>query len=269
MTEIKRGDLITLGAHRLMCGDATLADDVAALFKGERAAVVITSPPYLHQRAYGRPIGDWDELMRKAFGAIPAADECQILVNLGLVHREREWVPYWDGWIEWMRTQGWLRFAWYVWDQGAGMPTDPAKGRLWQAHEFVFHFAKNIVAPCKIADCASAGRRGPNTAQRSPNGAVRNMTTVGAVGDHKPLDSVLRIPRYGQSDGHPAPFPSGLPELLLKSWPLGIVYDPFGGSGTTLLAAQKLGLPCYMMEIEPEYCEIASGRFHQHFPLFA
>jgi DNA modification methylase len=266
---MRRGDVITLGRHRLMCGDATSPDDVAQLFGDRSAHLVITSPPYLAQRTY-QPgiIGDWDELMRGAFGAIPVADDCQVLVNLGLVHRKKEWVPYWDDWIEWMRAQGWLRFAWYVWDQGAGMPGDPAKGRLWSAHEFVFHFTRQNVAPTKTQPTINAGKVRRGAGQRRANGTPRPKHTPGTTDDRKPLDSVLRIPRYGQSDGHPAPFPSGLPEALMTSWPLGLVYDPFGGSGTTLLAAQKVGLPCVMMEIVPEYCEIVVRRFRKEFPLF-
>jgi hypothetical protein len=49
-------------------------------------------------------------------------DDGQVLVNLGLVHRDNEWQPYWQDWLEWMREEGWRRFGLYVWDQGAGMP---------------------------------------------------------------------------------------------------------------------------------------------------
>jgi hypothetical protein len=60
-------------------------------------------------------------------------------VNIGLIHRDGEWVPYWEGWIEWMRSAGWRRFGWYVWDQGWGLPGD-WNGRLAPSHEFIFHF---------------------------------------------------------------------------------------------------------------------------------
>src|SRR5258708_33911939 len=77
--------------------------------------------------------------MEGVFSALPLKAEAQVLVNLGLVHRDGEWLPYWDGWIEWMRTAGWRRFGWYVWDQGPGMP-GVAHGRLASSHEFIFHF---------------------------------------------------------------------------------------------------------------------------------
>ncbi len=52
-----------------------------------------------------------------------------------LVQGDREVLPYWDGWLSWMRNEGWRRFGWYVWDQGAGMPGD-WNGRLSPAFEY-------------------------------------------------------------------------------------------------------------------------------------
>jgi DNA modification methylase len=100
---------------------------------------VITSPPYAQQRDYGGKIANWDALMMGCFGAIPAHEKTQILVNLGQIHRDGEVVPYWEPWRDWMRAEGWRFFGWYVWDQGDGLPGD-WNGRLGPCHEYVFHF---------------------------------------------------------------------------------------------------------------------------------
>jgi len=122
---VRLGDLWHLGDHRLLCGDSTNPSDVARVMAEEAAALCFTSPPYSQQRDYATGgIGDWDALMRGVFAALPMRDDGQVLVNLGLIHKDGEWQPYWQAWIEWMRTQGWRRFGWYVWDQGAGMPGD-------------------------------------------------------------------------------------------------------------------------------------------------
>jgi DNA modification methylase len=63
----------------------------------------------------------------------------QVLVNLGLIHRDNEWQPYWAGWLDWMRARGWRRFGLYTWDQGPGLPGD-WNGRLSPAFELLFHF---------------------------------------------------------------------------------------------------------------------------------
>jgi DNA modification methylase len=95
--------------------------------QGEQATLMFTSPPYAQQRDYGaakEKVGDWDALMQGVFAAAPVTTDAQQLVNLGLVHRDSEWQPYWEGWVEWMRASGWRRLGWYVWDQGPGLPGD-------------------------------------------------------------------------------------------------------------------------------------------------
>lgn len=67
------------------------------------------------------------------------------------------------------------------------------------------------------------------------------------------------------SKAHPAPFPLAIPERLIRyySWTGDIVLDPFMGSGTTLLAAQRCGRRAIGIEIEERYCEIAAKRLAQ------
>lgn len=112
------GDVWVLGRHRIMCGDSTSIDAVDKLMDGQRGDLCFTSPPYAQQRDYGaakEKVGDWDALMQGVFSVIPVKEGAQVLVNLGLVHRDGEWVPYWEGWISWMRDAGWRRFGWYIW----------------------------------------------------------------------------------------------------------------------------------------------------------
>jgi hypothetical protein len=134
------GDVWIMGRHRLMCGDSTNPQHIAQLMAGQEADLCFTSPPYGQQRDYkSGGISDWDALMQGVFSLLPLKHDAQVLVNLGLIHRDGEWLPYWDGWIEWMRAAGWRRFGWYVWDQGFGLPGD-WNGRLAPSHEWVFHF---------------------------------------------------------------------------------------------------------------------------------
>ena len=109
------GEIWALGEHRLICGDATDPAVVARLMDGAQASLMFTSPPYAQQRDYGaakEKVGDWDALMQGVFAAAPVTADAQLLVNLGLVHRDGEWIPYWEGWVAWMRAQGWRRFGW-------------------------------------------------------------------------------------------------------------------------------------------------------------
>lgn len=254
--------------HRLCCGDSTDPETIKRLMGDDRASLCFTSPPYAQQRDYGEKakekVQDWDGLMRGVFGNLSQVmtDDGQVLVNLGLVHRDGEWVPYWDGWIEWMRRQGWRRFGWYVWDQGPGMPGDWG-GRLAPSFEFVWHFNRESLKPEKARECKHAGEAHGGKGQRGVNGEVKQRSHGQApVQSHAIHDSVFRVNRQGAqhgADGHPAPYPIGFPSLAIESWP-GSVFDPFGGSGTTLIAAARLGQRSFLCELEPKFAEIVLRR---------
>jgi len=274
----RTGDVWQLGVHRLICGDSTDPAVVAALMAGDTARLCFTSPPYGQQRDYTQGIADWDALMRGVFANLPMAMDGQVLVNLGLIHRDNEVIPYWDGWLAWMRTNGWRRFGWYVWDQGPGMPGDWA-GRLAPSFEFVFHFNRESRKPNKIVPCKHAGQDshlradGSSTAMRGKDGEVGGWTHAGQpTQDYRIPDSVIRIMRHkgkiGRDIDHPAVFPVALPEhiLLAYSNPGEIVFEPFGGSGTTILAAQKTGRQARAIELAPAYTDVAVKRFQQKHP---
>ena len=273
------GDVWAIGAHRLICGDATDPAVVAALMDGGTARLCFTSPPYGNQREYtSGGIADWDGLMRGVFAHLPMADDGQVLVNLGLIHRDNEVIPYWDAWLGWMRTQGWRRFAWYVWDQGPGMPGDWA-GRFAPSFEFVFHFNRASRKPNKIVPCKHAGQEshlradGSSTAMRSKDGEVGGWTHAGQpTQDTRIPDSVIRVMRHkgkiGQDIDHPAVFPVALPEFVIEAFTDAgdLVFEPFGGSGTTMLAAERSGRISRSVEIAPEYVDVAIKRFQQNHP---
>jgi hypothetical protein len=201
-TRAKAGDLWVIGGvHRLLVGDNTVAANVARLMAGETVGLCFTSPPYAQQRDYGEKakekVQDWHALMCGTFANLPMAPDGQVLVNLGLVHREGEWVPYWDGWIEWMRSQGWRRFAWYVWDQGPGMPGD-WNGRLAPSHEFIWHFNRESVRAEKARECKHAGEAHGGKGQRGADGVVKQRSSGTApVQSHAIHDSVFRVNRQG------------------------------------------------------------------------
>jgi DNA modification methylase len=266
----KSGDIWALGKHRLCCGDATDPAAVARLMQSDQAALMFTSPPYAQQRDYGaakEKVGDWDALMQGVFAAAPVTADAQLLVNLGLVHRDSEWQPYWEGWVEWMRASGWRRFGWYVWDQGPGLPGD-WNGRLAPSHEFIFHFNRAPRKPHKTVESKHAGEILGGGGLRGADGAVHRKTGFGnAIQSHRIPDSVFRIMRHkgglGAAGSHPAVFPVALVEAVLTAFtdPGDLIYEPFCGSGTQLVAAERAGRRCFAMELDPAYCDVAVRRW--------
>jgi DNA modification methylase len=267
-------DLWLLGEHRLLCGDSTDAASVARVMGADRAALLFTSPPYGNQRDYTTGgVSDWDALMQGVFRHLPAilAPAGQVLVNLGLIHREGEWQPYWQGWLDWMRAQGWRRFGLYAWDQGPGLPGD-WNGRLAPAFELVFHFNREARQANKIVPCKWAGTPNKGSGLRAADGEVKAYTHIGLpVQEMRIPDSVLRITRHkgrGIETEHPAVFPVALPEFLMRAYTDEgeVVFEPFAGSGTTIVAGQRAGRRVCAIEVAPAYVDLAIARWRMLHP---
>ena len=269
------GDIWLLGEHRLACGDSTNRSTVARVMATDRAALLFTSPPYGNQRDYTTGgVSDWDALMQGVFAHLDGAlrRDAQVLVNLGLIHREGEWQPYWQGWLDWMRAQGWRRFGLYAWDQGPGLPGD-WNGRLAPAFEFVFHFNREPRRPNKIIPCRWAGHvNSEKGGLRAKDGTVGEWQHAGqGVQETRIPDSVLRITRHkarGIETEHPAVFPVALPDFLMRAYADegDIVFEPFAGSATTILAGQRTGRRVRAIELAPAYVDLAIARWRMLHP---
>lgn len=264
------GDLWVLGQHRVLCGDSTDPAAVERLMAGERADMLFTSPPYAQQRDYGvakEKVTHWDALMQGVFAAAPVKEGAQILVNLGLVHRNNEWLPYWEKWIAWMRESGWRSFGWYVWDQGPGLPGD-WNGRLAPSHEFIFHFNRQPRKPNKAVESKHAGKVLGGGGLRGADGSIKRKTGAGqSIQTHRIPDSVFRVMRHkgglGEAGNHPAVFPVALVEEALAAYSKegDVLYEPFCGSGTQVVAAEKMGRHCFGIDIDPAYVDVAVRRW--------
>ena len=263
------GDVWLLGRHRLMCGDSTSIDAVDKLMAGQKADLCFTSPPYAQQREYKKEISDWDGLMNGVFAALPVKDGAQILVNLGLVHEKGRVNAYWDAWLDFMDANGWPLFGWYVWDKGFGLPGN-WNGRLAPAHEFIFHFSKGGNKPAnKWVDKKpeNIGKIKHGTGVRRKDGTMSGISSPeSGAQPTKIMDSVIRISphmaRHG-SNTHPAMFPVALCEAMYKSYAKAgdWAFEPFNGSGTSIIACEGMGMNCAAMELAPEYADVAVKRW--------
>ena len=270
---VRAGDLWLLGDHRLLCGDSTDPAMVARVMAGDTASLCFTSPPYGQQRAYTTGgISDWDALMQGVFAMLPMAPDGQVLVNLGPIHRDNEWQPYWQEWLGWMTSQGWRRFGWYVWDQGPDLPGD-WNGRLAPSFEFVFHFNRQSRRPHKIVPCVWAGHvNSEKDGLRAKDGTVGEWTHAGqGVQDMRIPDNVLRITRHkarGIETEHPAVFPVALPAFVMNAYSNegDVIYEPFSGSGSTIIAGQQSGRRVCAIELAPAYVDVTLRRFRLLYP---
>lgn len=273
---VKIGDVWQIGRHRLMCGDSRSEDDFGKLTAGSKVRLVFSSPPYDNQRTYQEGGFDWTDLMCKVFDTLEdLTDPADIVINLGVQYKDAQVSFYWNNWLEYCKEISMPLYGLYVWDKGFGYPGE-YHGRLSTSHEYLFHFSIGHAKANKWIETTGATlKRGPsNFSKRKEDGSLRpGYTSPDKLAQaYKIPDSVVRMfneqGRGIHTKGHPATFPVALPEFMMETWS-GIgdtVYEPFSGSGSSLLAGENTDRCVRAMEISPNYCALALERFAQAHP---
>ena len=222
--------------------------------------LIMTSPPYAQQRkdSYGGiPADDYVEWWLTIASAmvLPLRPEGSLILNIKEHVADGERHPYVYELALAMRQQGWKLIDEMIWHKPNGLPFFH-HNRLSDGFERLFHFARqtrikmrhdNIRRPC--AD--STHRRVSNLSEidrtRRPSASGSGLT-IGNMSDAviergAVPSNVLTIGLVGYNTGHPAAFPSKLPEFFIQllTDEGDVVCDPFAGSGTTLKQALRLG----------------------------
>jgi DNA modification methylase len=275
----KPGDLWLLGDHRLLCGDSTKAEDVERLLAGNRINVAFTSPPYASQREYDESSGfkpihpdafvDWWEPIQSAVKDHLDA-EGSFFVNIKPACEGLERLLYvFDLVVAMKRKWGWLFAEEFCWER-SGIPQQVVrrfKNQFEPVYQFVLadwkfrpkevrHQSDSVPqAMGKGAGDTNAARRQGKQSAVEPNEICAGLAYPGN-----------RLPTFSSTHaalGHSAAFPVGLPSFFIRAYsdPGDSVYEPFCGSGSTLIAAEQLGRKCYGMEISPAYCDVIVKRW--------
>lgn len=222
----KPGDLWTLGDHRLLCGDSTKAEDVERLMAGAKAESVMTDPPY--GMSY----------KGKVFG---------------------------KGGLE---NDGEDEFEKVLTDAVSNLPvSDAAVAICFSPSRLDGYF--RATAPLNFHRLLTIYK--PNRMGYPWRGWILTSEVVGIFsmgspswGDGKACHDVYVFKyedRPDRSIDHPTVKPLKIIADVLEKLGGGSVYDPFLGSGTTLIAAEQLGRKCYGMEISPAYCDVIVKRW--------
>lgn len=259
------GDVYQLGRHRLMCGDSTKAEDYEALLEGTQVDLVVTDPPYNvdYEGQGGAKIqndsmsnASFAAFLTDAFKAMKAAlrpggafyiwhaDSTRYEFLQGLDHaglQTRQILV----WVKSSITLGRQDYQWkhepaiYGWKDGA-------------AH----HFTLDRSLPTVIEDA-------PNVAKMTKDEMKDYIKDLRARLDEG--STVLRVDKPTSSDLHPTMKPVRLiAQLIRNSSKRGDrILDIFGGSGTTLIAAEQLDRSCYMMELDPRYTDVIVARWEK------
>ena len=228
---VERGDIWTVGRHRLMCGDATSADDVSALMNGVKANLILTDPPYgvSFKSSSGLTIQNDSMKNEEFYTFLLSAFKCMA------DHLEKGGAAY----VFHADTEG-LNFRRAFIDAG-------------------FHLAGCCIW---VKDSLVLGRSDYQW-QHEPvlYGFMQN-------GKHKwysdrKQTTIWHFDKPKRNANHPTSKP-----LDLLGYPIGnstqenaVVIDTFGGSGSTLMACEQMKRICYMMELDEKYASVILRRY--------
>jgi len=284
------GDLWELGLHRILCGDCRHADDVARLLDGARVNVAFTSPPYADRREYDessgfRPIkpDDYVEWFAPVAKNVydHLADDGSWFVNIKAASNGLDTELYvLELVLAHARNWGWHYATEFCWERigSIGTPARRFKNQFEPIYQFTrdeWKFRPNAVrhASNKVPAYDSQRRWSVESHMGSKHQPQLKAEEHAATGSMLAEQGLAypgnRLPTFAGSHevtGHPAAFPVGLPEFFIKAYSDegDTIFDPFMGSGSTLLAAHRQNRIAYGTELSPAYCDIICARWQRH-----
>lgn len=241
----KPGEVWELGDHRLMCGDSTKKEDMAKLMDGHRADISFTSPPY---NAGSLEISGQDETKRK-YGQYDdnktSSDYIRFLTdNMGLLLDNSEEVFYNIGLVSGNKREIFILINTFI-----------------DRFKDIIYWEKDSVAPMIQKGCVNNLVEfiicfGQNNTRRFSHPQFSQGTYWNVIKGKNASDN-------DYSKIHKATFPVYLPSEIIQNFTDNgaSVLDCFGGTGTTMIAAEQLGRKCYMMELDPHYCDVIIARW--------
>lgn len=229
------GDVWLLGNHRLMCGDSTSIDAVETLMAGQKADMVFTDPPYgvsytggLQDKGRGlegnsRQMIKGDDVDLYEDAVVIASQYCSGPVFMFYA----DTVPF--GLYRGIEKVGGSVVALLIWKKKGGY------GALGASY-------KPNHEPCVIWRTKGS-----------------NLNFIGSTTENR----IWEEDRDGQNKMHPTQKPVAIPERAIRNHKADVVLDLFGGSGSTLIACEKTGRHCRMMELDPKYCDVIVKRWEE------
>lgn len=238
-TDIVLGDLFEIGNHRLMCGSSTESDAVGKLLNGKEPYLMVTDPPYGVV---------YDPTWRHRAGIINSGRQ-------GKVQNDDQ-----ADWSEaWSLSPSKVCYVWHGGKHTAVVQKSLEKCDfeiraqiIWNKQQMVFSRGDYH---WKHEPCWYAVKKG----NKGNWGGGRKQTTVWDI------QSILQSSKSVKEDA--ALFHGTQKPVECMARPIGNhdgdVYDPFLGSGTTMVAAHQLNRKCYGMELDPKYCQVIVDRMRK------
>ena len=220
--------------HRLMCGDSTSIDAVERLMAGQKADMVFTDPPY----GVDYDGGHATDKRREKLANDDDVDMYDLPIkNAYLASTDKAPIYLWFA----------DRFAIDVLNGLSGAGYQVRNWIIWNKNLAQFG-AIGAQYKSKHEPCIYAFKKGKSPNWCGPNNEV----------------SVWDVKREPKNAFHPTQKPVELCERAMSNHSVGKVLDLFGGSGSTLIACEQLNRTCYMMELDPKYCDVIIKRWQDY-----
>ena len=238
-SKVKQGDIWQLGEHRIMCGDSTSSDDVAKLMNGEKADMVFTDPPYGVSYEGGHNKEKRKGIKNDKLEGLDLSNLFKDSLVTSLIFT-KDTCPF---------------YIWYA----SGKSIETFKG-IEESEISV----RAIICWYKIKSGLGAFM-----AQYIPNyePCIYGHKKGKSIKWYGPTDekTIWELKNDNKNKLHPTQKPIALAERALNnsSKIKDIVLDSFLGSGSTLIAAEKLNRKCYGMELDEKYCDVIIERWEQ------
>ncbi len=271
----KPGDVYVLGPHRLVCGDSTSMENIDRLMQGALADVCWTDPPYnvAYETKAGKIAnddlddGEFRDFLSGAYGCAFAVMKPGAAIYVA--HADTEGLNF----RATFRAAGFKLSGCLIWRKDSLV-----LGRMdyQPIHEPILYGWKpgsrhRWYGGRKLTTMIDLDQeRMPFKRRDDGKYEIRLGDTVmvidGAATIEELVPSVINEPKPKRSDGHPTMKPVALIERMLRNSarPGDIVLDLFGGSGSTLMAAERLGMCARLSELDPGYCDVIVGRWESY-----
>jgi len=263
-TDIVLGDLFEIGEHRLLCGDSTDSDAVERLMDGKKADMVFTDPPYnvkinsivnSGKRQHSEFKMASGEMNEKEFIDFLTSvfNNLVIFSKNGSIHYQcMDWKHMFEIISAGRNSYTELKNL-CIWNKDNG-----GMGSFYRSkHELIFVFKNGTDKHINNFELGQNGRYRTNVWDYSGFNSFSNRERVGnkSIG-HSDLDY------------HPTvkPVPLVADAILDCSNESNIISDVFGGSGTTMVASEKLKRKAYLIELDPKYCQVIVNRMIKLYP---
>lgn len=258
-TDIVLGDLFEIGEHRLLCGDSTDSDQVAKLMNGEKWQLLATSPPYNQGNSCG------NLLHTKGLGT--GKKDVKLYNDKNQDNRTSE--EYFNFCIDILKTSSIYKNEsdhTVCWNVAYNAKSRDDYGKIIFSDVNPFRVKETIIwdktHSINLPQIGIYSRRCEFVFIMSANDTYRTSQTYNDCRWNYWQIKSAGSQITGEDVEHRAAYPIEFASNMVKDFSLenDLLYEPFCGSGTTMVASHQLKRKCYGMELDPKYCQVIIDR---------